>query len=424
MQMASWKKALGIALICCFVFASTAHAQVLANPLYDQGMEAFNAQQYGRSQQTFQKVLSFNANDEAAMYMYALSCQKLGQNGAAIAMYKQIMAKFPDSAACTRSQAAMAMLAPGYLKSWSAKQIGKGRADGGQGVAPDLFKFVRELPAHDLWHFERLGGHMIVDSRIDTCNFKANLDKTSEFSFIGVNQLREKGRDVADVKDEDRVIYRCDVDVANIHRQQFPMHLVSKKDGQPTLGQDFLKNYNTTVNAQKQTIFLQRISNLPAMNTKRENPIYDFFEVPFRKEGGQYIVTVHVDSTAVPMVLAGSDITQFTPDQIRAVNPGYLEEAAENTAEMGSGGINTFTGTVKLKYMRLGKIDRRGVPAKIVEFGNARYQAMRWGGSNYAMLGTEFYKGWIFKLDDKTLTARFIREIPKDAGPGLGQPQQ
>src|ERR1700733_14071257 len=173
MQMARWKKALGMALICCFVLASTALAQILSSPLYDEGMEAFNARQYSRSQQIFKKCLTYDSADQAYMYMYALSCQKLGQNSAAITMYKQILTRFPDSAAATRSQAAMAMIAPGYLKSWMAKQHGHGQPDGGQGIAPDLFKFVRELPPHDLWHYQRLGGHMIVDAKIDSVQFKA-----------------------------------------------------------------------------------------------------------------------------------------------------------------------------------------------------------------------------------------------------------
>jgi hypothetical protein len=90
---------------------------------------------------------------------------------------------------------------------------------------------------------------------------------------------------------------------------------------------------------------------------------------------------------------------------------------------MAAGNVNTFTGLIKIKYMRLGKIDRRLVPAKIVEFGNTRFQAMRWGGNAYANLGTEFYVGWQINLDEKRLIAKFIREVPKDAGPGLGQPQ-
>ena len=438
MQMASWKKALGMALICGLVLAPRALTQVLASPLYDQGMEAFNAGQYSRSQQIFKQCLTYDAHDPANMYMYALCCQKLGQTQQAVSMYKEILNRFPDSAASIRAQSAMAALAPGYLKSWSAKQVGRGIPTGGQGVAPDLFKFERYLPPHDLWHFERLNGRMVVDCMIAKIQFKAEIDPKSEFSYIGVNQFRDAGMNMVDVKDEDRQINRCDVDVANLHRQQFPMHLVNRREGPPVLGQDFLRNYATTVNNAKGTIYLQRISSKPELNTKRDNPVYDYFEVPYRKEGGnavgaaallpnanlgQIIVTVYVDNSAVAMTLGGADISQFSPDQIRQINPGYLEEASENTTSEGSTAFqNVYTGMVKIKYMRLGKIDRRQVPARIVETGNARFQALRYAGSPYPNLGTSFYAGWKLQLDDKRLMAKFIREIPKDAGSSLGQP--
>ncbi len=395
----------------CPAYASGGPAEV-GDPLYFAGMDKFDSKNYKQSCAIFKQCVAQHPWDPAAMYMYALSLQKLGQYGAAINMYKAVMNQFPDSAPSIRSQSAMAMLDPGYLKTWrvtQAKTIKIPRDTG-----PDLVGTNLPLPPRDAWPFRRLNNDMVVHGSLNRAGCLMVIDQKSDLSYIGVNQLKELGFPAQAVNEDANPIYRCDIQVGGIHRIEFPIHVQNQRSSPPLLGQDFLHNYKLVVNDKVGKIFLAQISTAPLLTSKLvtiNNQTYDTFEVPYRLDQGLVIVDVTVDRTRRPMILVPtSDITSFGAEQI---DSSYYQDSELKVTAEGENQLER-TRQIQIQYMALGKIEKRLVPAMVIDYAYPRFQANEYNFSPYPKLGRQFYAGWkLQEVDEKRRVVRFISETPE-----------
>lgn len=410
-----------------FLNVSPSLAQVLANPLYDQAMAHFNAGDYAHSVTMFHRLAQSGSHDADATYMYGLSLQRLGKIGDATSVYKAVIDRFPDSAAAIRAQSALEIYAPQYLTRWRVahQEIGLGTPDAapGMGIAPDLFPTWRIMPNWDVWIYKDNGSQKLVGALVNGRGFQAIFDNNSEFSWLGYNYLKDWHLVGASGKMSDlgeSPTFRCNVSISKLHRQDFLFHLKENMKGPPIIGQDYLRNYRVEVIPSRHAIRLTKISTIdiaarfPHLNDKRKVNYLDHFDQPFRQEGRYRLVSVNVDGAQVQMNFGMQSVCQFSTEQLDRMNISYTGDNPDqaNAQINAAGGASTvqIEQHITIRNMRMGKIMRQNVPAQVIDYTNARFQAFRFSGLNYPELGLEFLRGWTYKIDQQNQVIKFFKQ--------------
>lgn len=127
------------------------------------------------------------------------------------------------------------------------------------------------------------------------------------------------------------------------------------------------------------------------------------FELPYVAENRQFKVTALVDGHSVEMYLISSLAEhQFSSDQIRQVDPAYLEQDGEVVVQPiepnNSNNLSvTASRSIRLKRLQLGSIVLMNTPAKIIDlngrFGNS------WSASERPYLGAAALQGLGWKYE-------------------------
>jgi Flp pilus assembly protein TadD len=144
-----------------------------------------------------------------------------------------------------------------------------------------------------------------------------------------------------------------------------------------------------------------------------KDPRGNTFDLPYVAENQQFKVTAIIDGHNVEMYLISSLAEhQFSSDQIRQVDPSYLDQASDGlVVPMDPTNSNNFSTTstrkVNLKRLQLGSIHINNTPAKIVDI-QTRFGAA-WPASDRPYLAGAALQGWRYEPIPQRRVLKFTR---------------
>ena len=214
-------------------------------------MTYFNKGNYKGASQIFKRIIEMNPDNTSSAYMYGLSLQRLGEKEQAITVYKNIIQNDAESAAGFRSQSALNLLDPAFMRAWRRahpmilEEHPKGRVSSIRG---------QFLPERDLWSYDSDNGHIVVDATINDFTLPVEINLKSEKSYFGADQLQKH----PDPSKNNVFITSCEVGL--VQRQPFWWELQRRTDRRPILGANFFVGYDVKIDPKKQTIALTKLA--------------------------------------------------------------------------------------------------------------------------------------------------------------------
>jgi hypothetical protein len=422
---------------------------------YKKAMKAFSAGDYKTSQTLFDSVVRGDGTDANAMYMEALSYQRLGQNDRARMLYRTCCTNFPYSGACERAQEALRTMDPVFLKTFlknrppdNSQSAPLGTVTTVSAVAPQWGWSTRPLTQEQQKERKKRvyeGG--VFQAKISGALMDCIYDKNQKRSYIGFNQLAAYG-----LKPRGAVgsLYIGDVDIDMTATRQF--HFITKKfiPGPVIFGQDFKDAWDYTIAisnpltagrfiSREKKAYMASLSEKAkefegkpeglrdhTTNDKEEppepndntdpkvhtfqisyRPLTDYVDPSTQKREVRRVVTAYVDGQGIDMMFCESGITTFGIEQMMTINPSYIPSEFKTDTSVAGVQLKT-SAEIVLRQLRLGKIDRYHVPAILEAYSSPRFQAPR-GGPEIPLLGSNFLAGWTWKADDQRRIITFTR---------------
>ncbi len=131
----------------------------------------------------------------------------------------------------------------------------------------------------------------------------------------------------------------------------------------------------------------------------------EWTEVPYVIENSRYRVKVYFDNQPMEAYFEFQDSAcRFSADMIRQVDPAYLNDSGNVRTESSEGpesnqAIITTSWNIKLKSVRMGKIEARDVPGQVIETRGVRGWAPDYGLLPRPTVCGYVLKGYRFDVD-------------------------
>jgi hypothetical protein len=410
---------------------------------FTKARQIYNTGDYKNAEPLFSAVArAGNENSPSAMYFDALCCQYLGNRAKATLIFKQTCDRYPDSAACIRSQTALATLDPQYLKRWKishppvteTRELHSIDINTTAQVAPSFTFGSRQItkPEADALRAKLRSGQPIYAS---VSGIPISVQQTAQpGSFIGLNQLVAAG-----VRQSARVngIYTAEVIIDRIKVSNFPFRVKQTLNGPVQLGKDFAETFDYQLSMsdpdyghrwQSAVAHHQKIDavvNRAVSDTTTggkgggtpSEPKPESFEIGYQSDGKNNIyITVYVDNSSMQMLFGQAGVTTMSPDQLRSISASYVPSDAELFSETTVPGSQVrSSGSATVGSIRFGKVYKANCPVRIEAFSSPRYQAPISMNNVPPKLGSDVYADWSVYTDEAHHLLKFSRSgtVPK-----------
>ncbi len=506
--------ALLLLLSFCLPFSSV---KAEDNSTFECGRNLFKSGKYKDALPYLKSSQSIYSYDNRAFYYEALCYHRMGQLGAAMTAYQNVIAKFPDSEAADLSKKALAGMRGGTPLPPSGGSLNKLKT-----LAVD------KLPAQMVLKVSEQDGKPVVEALVSGAKVKFVVDTNVANSVVGVDIAKQSKMPDPAVKSKDEYsLY--DIKLDTMTRAAFPLQISSKEPKIAVLGADYfdyatvaytppvknqtdgttvaeptgtltvtrkagfrnpfesgLKLFNdgkyraaypllktSSVNRPRDpralyllAVCCQHINKLDEARSAYRNVMQRFpgteastlsnfalkaidpayaaqarslaqaaqaksdkynllggvpqaskkaeFEIPYTPENGYIKVTALVDGRNVDMYLNNNyGVCVFSSDQIRQVDPSYLENAGEGSFKPvdpnNSNNLSqTITRPFRLKRVIVGKIETSNVAAQLVD--NASRIGATWASTDRPLLGVSATQGWRYEVLPNRRMLRFIQQ--------------
>lgn len=390
-------------------------------PTFEVGYQKLFIGDYKTALKMFRDASNSSPDDPESAYYYAYTLHRMGRTTEAANAYKHVLERFPHSAAGKNAYTALSKMAPQYLRQFIASR-GEGYVDPDEGVAPDLYGIMRQLPTdHDLKFFNRRGQY-IVHANLRGRDIRARLDVTKDESFIGRNHLKDLGAPTnfgMGQEDEGKNLIRLGVRIGSITRVDFPMKIVDHMPDLPLFGKNILRGYTWKIDDKNRVVHLFKLSRWNPADHR--NFTQDFFEWPYSVDGPNKIIEVYVENGRHRFIFdTGAAQTTMTRAQLLAFEPNYQEvlppdvldpnlAAARNQMDQPGDVVKTEF-PFKINNVRVGRIVRKEVMCQVVDLAHARYPSSFYAGQPYPVLGANFFGDWTYELNESKKTVMFKRK--------------
>jgi len=413
-------KAVGIfgkSALCAIALVTLISSAATAEP-YSEGIEFYQQRTFQRAASCFETAIARSPENTNAIYYAALTYQQLRNNPRAIELYRQLATRYPGSRGGKLAIQALQGLGAstgggGGSSSSSAASTTRSysRSYGGSSSAgedPDIAR----LPAQERLHFrtEESGGKPIfwVTGAVNGKPMEFVYDTGCDQTVIGMDHLASLGipkpNRPADGKSmgvgnavTDSWRISANVRIGGIERRNFPL-LVSDRSGVPALlGRNFMEPYNYTVDSTGGSILMTKKVVASASGSGGYSASSQG-GVPFKREkGGGILVNVEVNGRNIEMLFdTGAQNVLFSR---RDINRLGITVPADAETEVTHGVGGAMPGLrFPISRMRLGPIDKSGIPVTVVEqnFGEP-------------LLGQAFFHDYQYTIDDQRSVIRFMR---------------
>ena len=383
-----------------------------------------------------------NENSPSAMYFDALCFQYLGNRARATQVFKQTCDQYPDSAACIRSQTALATLDPVYLKRWKAShpvvtsshELHSIDINTTAQISPSFTFGTRHITKQEADVLKaRLASGRPMDALVSAIPIAVQ-QTAQPNSYIGLNQLEEAG-----IRQRARVggIFPAEVIIDRVKVSNHPFRVKQVLNGPVQLGKDFADSFDYVCgmsdpdygrrwqNALAHNQKLETIANKSVADTttgghggssgSSGGAATEQFEIGYQSDNkNNAYITVYVDNSSMQMMFGAAGVTSMTPDQLRSISASYVPPDAELMSETTVPGVQIrSSGTATVGSIRFGKVYKQNCTVKIEAFSSPRYQAPVSFNQNPPRLGSDVYADWTFEKDESHHVLRFSRTVQK-----------
>ncbi len=140
-------------------------------------------------------------------------------------------------------------------------------------------------------------------------------------------------------------------------------------------------------------------AHLIGMGKVKQNS--EIFEVPFTWEDTNMCVIVNIDGFRTSAYVEPTgQMTYFSTEQIKQIDPAYLNDLIQDKEGANVGAASTFrAGTVKLDRIQLGRIERRKFEVAVVDNVSTVFPWKSWGKTARPVLAKGFWRGWDMDID-------------------------
>lgn len=377
---------------------------------YAEGQKLFGAHQYRAAADKFELAMRAAPRDGNAIYYCALAHQMSNNRSRARQLYEYVQRAFPGSRLATMASSALQQLggpAPqsgvtggsGSSSSTTSYSGGGGGRPDTAGTRGEATVVNKNLSCPDTFSvpFERgrNGAGVYVEVSINGHPMKFHLDTGAGGSVIGANQMAEIGFErgaagdkfqiggVGDRKDIKGWKQTVQLALGPARVRDFSMDIQDNLEGDPLLGQDFLRNFDTDINPSSgQVTFRKKGTGREEIATR------GMVDIPFEDQGTHMIVTAKVNGKPYKFYFdTGADGIAFTMKDLKALGLEIPGDARESMSR-GVGGA-TRTWSFPVNSIALGSLKKEGLEVGVVESSSM----------DHPLLGQSFFGSWRHKVD-------------------------
>jgi hypothetical protein len=430
-----------VSLVVAIVSASLTMPVCFAVDAFTRARQVYSTGDYKNAEPLFSAIArAGNENSPSAMYFDALCFQYLGNRARATQVFKQTCDRYPDSAACIRSQTALASLDPAYLKRWKishppvteSREMHSIDINTTAQVSPNFTFGTRHVTKQEADALRaRLASGRPLDALVSSIPIAVQ-QTAQPNSYIGLNQLQTAG---ITTKVRVNQIYPAEVIIDRVKVSNHPFRVRQTITGPVQLGKDFADSFDYVM-GMSDPDYARRWQNALAHNQKLETianksvsdnttggsgggssggAATEHFEIGYQADNkNNAYITVYVDNSSMQMMFGAAGVTTMSPDQLRSISASYVPPDSELMSETTVPGVQIrSSGTATVGSIRFGKVYKTNCTVKIEAYSSPRYQAPVSFNQNPPRLGSDVYADWTYEKDEEHHLLKFTRTVPK-----------
>jgi clan AA aspartic protease (TIGR02281 family) len=395
-----------LAIICILAGAAQSQAPV-SESAYTKGVSLYNTRKFADALAIFETGKIDSTQAANAAYYRALCYHQLGRIKEAAAAYRYVFSKYPQSPAAKNSLKTLAVLDPASaaaaIKNLDVPRTGKIDWSG--------------LPEHVAVPFKRGHGGMIVNAEMGgvpvTMVFDTGASSTTcTETFLATHNIKVKrtnihGRALGVGGEVPTTIAMVDLKVGDLKRQ-IPLTVQDNRNMPdtfplPLLGQTFFSDLPYSVDDAHDVIVFSKPAETNLANSSgtsqskpAQRPKLLANEVPFRRDGGNIVVTVSVNGRECEMYFdTGADILCFADRHLAAC--GLNRPTSAYQGQGGGVGAKREAFGFTVDSVKVGNVERKHVRAGVLI--NANFDR--------PLLGQSFLSGLRYTIDPAKNCIRF-----------------
>jgi clan AA aspartic protease (TIGR02281 family) len=385
-----------------------------ANADYVEGQKLFAAKNYRAAAAKFEAAMRATPRDANAIYYCALANQMSSNRARARQLYEYISSSFPGSQIAGMAATALTQLGGAPPTAGSTGGSGGGTSYSGGGhsgssearsnpnlTCPDEFRVPFEKG--------RNGAGVYVDVSVNGHAVKFHLDTGAGGSLIGANQMAELGFEraaqgkkfgIGGVGDRDDVKgwhQTVQLRIGQATIRDFPIDIQDNLEGDPLLGQDFLRNFDTEIDPNNsQVTFRKKGAKSSSARMARGAVDVPFEDAP----GGHMIVTAQVNGKPYKFYFdTGADSVAFAMKDLKPLGLEIPSDYRGGTSRGVAGSTNTYN--FPIDSIKLGTMVKENFMISVVENSTM----------DHPLLGQSFFGNYRHKVDT---AAHLIHFWPND----------
>jgi predicted aspartyl protease len=366
---------------------------------FAEGVKFYSAEEYAQARDKFQKAIDASDREMDAYYYLALANHMMGDFSQAKQYYKLVVERFPASRVAKYAHEALSVF-PNLVYEPKVSELGLDKLQGEvKPDAPDL----SVIPEHEEIPFEIWRQVPIVAATINNRPTYMIFDTGAGLCNIGKNHLRDMGlpepkgvtvgKQLGAGGSKKTVPYQimlADLQVGKILRKNVRIAVHENMSGVPILGQNFIGNFEYTVDNRAGSITFKKESSEAALADERA--------VPFEKKRQEVIVTATLNNVPCEMIFdTGAFMTMMSVKQFSDLGfeiPNYIEP----TRAIGIAGV-TRIWKVPIATFRLGPIVKQNMEIAVAEDF----------AIPYPLLGQNVFGEMVYTVDNQHKLIRFWR---------------
>jgi clan AA aspartic protease (TIGR02281 family) len=382
--------------------ASLAAACALTIPVakandYADGMQLYKNKDYRGAAAKFEGAMRAQAGNPTVIYYCALSQQMANNRARARQLYEYLSTNFPTSSVAPMAQSALTAL--GGASSGAGGGSSSGTVSRGSGGSePSYLRGVQDEIRVPLMRRNAQSKAAYVEVSINGRPVTFHVDTGAFGTVIGANQLEALGLtnksgadkfEIGGVGDREKSkgwIQKVDLKCGQVYRRDFKIMVQDEMEGEPLLGQDFLGDFNTTVDESAgQVIFRKKSAGLASKVQPRGTK-----DIPFTVDpnGRHMLVDAFVNGKKYVMFFdTGADGIVFGFNDLKKLGIPTPDGPPDGKSQGVLGETNTWT--INLDSLKVGAVTQESVRAYVVESSKMEHP----------LLGQSFFGGYKYTVD-------------------------
>ncbi len=367
------------------------------------GVALYKSGNYKAASECFQNV-NTSSNQSTALYYQALCNQQLGNGSAALRLYRQVVASYPNSQE--------AQLAMQYLQKFGATAgATTGAPIGPPGAPPpsgnvfraaapvkSIYSSREVLPDSCGVPFHRApGNHMLVTATVGGRQMEVMFDTGAASCYFGRNQLEAAGAKFTPTGQKtqsmgvggyvDVEMCLCEVKLGDIVRT-IPLMVASKAEMTPLLGQNFFNPFRYDIDTSAGIVHFYKKGGA-------SHEGFDTMNVPFVQVGNELQVVASINGRETQAFFdTGAGCTMFSAAAARQMGISIPHDATPIMVTGVGGGSLAYR--FRVDRLALGPVQKSNMEIVVSP------------SCPVSLIGQDFFKDKRFTIDNEAHVIKFV----------------